>query len=429
MLELKTYGEIDVDSTPIVVLTCGHFFTAETLDGHVGMSEVYEQNGGNGEYSGFRNVSAISNQSVPRCPDCQCPIKQYATQRYNRVINRQFMGEASKKFLVSGQVNLQNLEKRIDGFETEIERLVEMTQAPDLSQVQILHDIVSKKSRAMERNVLGYIEKVDDKTHPVRKLHDSITNSIRARRLEDQMQRLTTEPVNETPCCDRRLIIGGQMARIRVHQIYLQAILSISRALDPHANKNQLNEITNACNFTAKRASKFFQKCEEVLQICSQEQFPRNGVEARLYYGRVVMFFQLNRFTSILLRATASETDYFERAKQHLEEAEKLCDIPFKNAESLKIAVHETLKLLNRERYEVITENELKAIKDAMVSGSDGMATHSGHWYNCGNGHPFAVGECGMPMEEARCPECGSPVGGQNHAPAQGVTRATQMEG
>jgi hypothetical protein len=33
-----------------------------------------------------------------------------------------------------------------------------------------------------------------------------------------------------------------------------------------------------------------------------------------------------------------------------------------------------------------------------------------------------------MPMERARCPECGAPVGGQNHEAVDGVTRATSME-
>jgi hypothetical protein len=32
-------------------------------------------------------------------------------------------------------------------------------------------------------------------------------------------------------------------------------------------------------------------------------------------------------------------------------------------------------------------------------------------------------------MEETRCPECGAPVGGQQHVPATGVTRSTEMEG
>ena len=34
-----------------------------------------------------------------------------------------------------------------------------------------------------------------------------------------------------------------------------------------------------------------------------------------------------------------------------------------------------------------------------------------------------------MPMEEARCPECGARVGGRNHQAVEGVTRATNMEG
>lgn len=40
----------------------------------------------------------------------------------------------------------------------------------------------------------------------------------------------------------------------------------------------------------------------------------------------------------------------------------------------------------------------------------------------------FTVGECGMPMEEARCPQCGEPVGGLNHTPSTGVTHAIDFE-
>ena len=40
----------------------------------------------------------------------------------------------------------------------------------------------------------------------------------------------------------------------------------------------------------------------------------------------------------------------------------------------------------------------------------------------------FAIGECGMPMELARCPECAAPIGGQDHALVEGATRATNME-
>ena len=39
-------------------------------------------------------------------------------------------------------------------------------------------------------------------------------------------------------------------------------------------------------------------------------------------------------------------------------------------------------------------------------------------WYRCPEGHLYVVGECGGPMEESRCPECGKKIGGRDHIPA-----------
>lgn len=33
-----------------------------------------------------------------------------------------------------------------------------------------------------------------------------------------------------------------------------------------------------------------------------------------------------------------------------------------------------------------------------------------------------------MPMQQARCPECGAPVGGQRHVAASGVSRAQDWD-
>jgi hypothetical protein len=44
--------------------------------------------------------------------------------------------------------------------------------------------------------------------------------------------------------------------------------------------------------------------------------------------------------------------------------------------------------LIGREFYQEVTKEEVEAIKRAMLSGPRGMATHSGHWYKCENGHP-----------------------------------------
>jgi len=54
--------------------------------------------------------------------------------------------------------------------------------------------------------------------------------------------------------------------------------------------------------------------------------------------------------------------------------------------------------------------------------------TGTGHWYTYVNGHPFTMGECGMPVQTSVCPQCGAPVGGQNHQPAAGVSHARDFE-
>lgn len=70
------------------------------------------------------------------------------------------------------------------------------------------------------------------------------------------------------------------------------------------------------------------------------------------------------------------------------------------------------------------SESEMRMVVAAMAKEFSG----TGHWYRCANGHPFTVGECGMPMERAMCPACGAPVGGQSHRPAEGVQHAGDIE-
>lgn len=47
---------------------------------------------------------------------------------------------------------------------------------------------------------------------------------------------------------------------------------------------------------------------------------------------------------------------------------------------------------------------------------------HTG-WYKCVNGHLYTVGNCTYPMEQSRCPECGSIIGGRMHVTRKGTTR------
>ncbi|XP_054748296.2 NFX1-type zinc finger-containing protein 1-like isoform X1 [Lytechinus pictus] len=69
-----------------------------------------------------------------------------------------------------------------------------------------------------------------------------------------------------------------------------------------------------------------------------------------------------------------------------------------------------------------ITEKERKEIVSAI-----GLA--KGHWYKCPNGHVYAIGECGGATQAAKCPECGSNIGGTSHRLTEGNRVATEMDG
>lgn len=113
LLEMKSFSEIDLNESPIVVLSCGHFFTAKTLDGMVGMTDVYEQDG-YGNFTQLKDISCELALAIPRCPDCNTPIRQFVTKRYNRSINRAVNDEMSKRFIVSGENGLRELEAAIE---------------------------------------------------------------------------------------------------------------------------------------------------------------------------------------------------------------------------------------------------------------------------------------------------------------------------
>ena len=109
----------------------------------------------------------------------------------------------------------------------------------------------------------------------------------------------------------------------------------------------------------------------------------------------------------------------------HLDIAEAICTA---NANQTRAVAHETEPTRHMLRdavfYSAVSSDEMKAAVAAMSQEFRG----TGHWYFCFNGHPLTVGECEMPMETSRCPQCGETVGGRHHEAAEGVTHANDIE-
>lgn len=393
---MKTYAEIDIDETPIVVLGCGHLFTAESLDGLVGLHDVYQTNA-MGHCVRLADISWALATKVPQCPDCQCPIRQYVTQRYNRVINRAVIDEMSKRFLVSGRSELEKLEARIN----DLEQSLEESRKGILHLVGPENDTPSLRARPEPKNAIKtryaasrkldieisqFLRTVSDCHQPAQKLHEAIVHAGRRCDLDsmnENLRRLSIQDSMPAIGRDRRITLGGRVVQLRVRCVVFEDQQAISDAVKSVASSPEGMDM--ALGLSLGNIERFLQTCRTFVGDANVARLPKIVVEASLYFARVV---QIHRW----LETGEAKEAYVEEGRSLLEQSLQLCQQSFQNAEQLKSAIDASLKALLSERYELVTAEELAAIKRAMVSGPQGIATQSGHWYNCVNGHPVRSG-------------------------------------
>ncbi|KAG9205841.1 hypothetical protein G6514_006115 [Epicoccum nigrum] len=436
LLMRQPYKQIDVNETPIVVLSCKHFFTAETLDGVIGMKDVYELDPLTGHYVGLREESKLA-VTVPQCPICRNSISQYVTQRYNRLINKAVIDEISTRFYVNGQQELQKISDQLkavlEGLETMPDGL-DQDLTPPLDkgkaerEAEKVNLLLRRRYAAPEQlvaDVSSFLRRVDEQNQPAYKLYEA-TMYARACQLEiaESLENLS---LNSAPTVqyDQSVLLTGQVLLLKLSYVILEDKLKIR-----HTFKTRFPESTVPPAFRdgtpVKLIRPYLENCLKIRQNCKDASLPQLAVESTLSYAHVT---RLRCSVSIGKKDEGAKiAKYRESAKALLEDAEELCKIAFEGSDDLAKAVQSALRLLGKEFYQEVTKEEIEDIKRAMLNGPNVMATHSGHWYKCFNGHQFAIDECGMPRELARCPQCNATIGGRNHHAVSCVTRATEME-
>ncbi|KAF5851381.1 hypothetical protein GGP41_004215 [Bipolaris sorokiniana] len=431
---MSSYADINLNEYPIVVLGCGHFFTTETLEGHIGLKDIYEVDKRTIGFIGLIENSELS-AAIPQCPNCREPVKQFVTQRYNRLINRALIDEISKRFVISGQQTLQLLEDRlaVERANLETSRTAVVPISPGLGTNQAVIEMKMKyiydslrnrysSAAILVEDVRLFRHRVDVQHKPTYKLYQSIMHSYKKNgSLNDDLAQLSLSSSSKYLERDRdqRITLGGHLLEIKVQSLLLEDKFEIARVVLKHVGGTVPLKFSGGSPVT--KTDSFLEACEKLIGDCISGYLPKLAVETSLYYACIAQLFS----SSVMAKDTdrTRATNYRNTAKCHLEQAEKLCQNSFRGRDILRKAVLSSAEMLNREFYEKVSKDEIDAIKQAMVSGPGGIATHSGHWYDCVNGHP-----CGMPIQLARCPECGEPVGGQNHTVVRGVSCATAME-
>ena len=270
---------------------------------------------------------------------------------------------------------------------------------------------------------------VDEEKQPHMKVFE---NSIaaRARRANHSDANQTTHTASQpldVPSPDLKHRILGNILQLRLDVLHLKERMQFASHLqklkggDKEANRLSQSTIKN-CKVPSRKARNLRQECDE-----------------RHYYPLAVETLLLE-FELLCLQSPSAA-----RLPQKLrEEALGIlaqCNgymTSHASCQKYRDAVQRGEDMLksNSSFFELVSADERTAVLAAMQTELRG----TGHWYYCRNGHPvfplctitnvikFTIDRCGMPMEEARCPECGARIGGHNHTLLEGVVRADDLE-
>ena len=434
----STYAEIDLDESPCIIPCCGHILTVESMDGHMEIAKYYTiSDDTNAEHS----IIALKSSSVPfstselkNCPMCRSPLRNI--NRYGRIVRRAWIDEATKKFIVWANAQFVPLASKMEQVEAKLRESVTEKKSPkpplpDQAQLSSALDKLSLEpirligSRDEQMKVVFKTLKGDARYKDIFLLHIDIRRFLmEVDEAEQPISRIhcLVQDARKHRGVNAEIVDVPSVLQVRNRLLATVLLLRCEYAIlfDFLTHRGLTASGKNLRDFRLSLAINR-KDCENLIEESRSRQQPTYEVEGLLYWAR---FIALERGRSASL-SDADMTTLVGRAHDQLHLARTICHTcPGQTAGMPEEVSDVEVMLRDATFYAPVTNSEKAAVYAAMAQSFQG----TGHWYYCANGHPFTVGECGMPMQTARCPQCGATVGGTDHQAVAGVTRAIDME-
>ncbi len=385
--------------------------------------------------------SPFSADEFKNCPICRGPLRNI--NRYSRIVRRSAIDEATKKFISWSNLEmlkhadmLDNIQKQFaaDPDAVEIQDRGEQQGTADFDlgrqsdtmkleghRNQVMADvsrIKGLKNRYKEpfkarRRLNQFLHEVKEKEQPFGRLWDLVQD----RRRRDHLGHVNSDLVYQPSILQLRGYLMSMSLSIKFDITVIADALAIRKKMKGLTARYDWAAVDLEVDF-----SEFREECLDLANLLATQQQHRLEIETRLSFAH------LTALERSAIRASLQIHRSTELLELGLEQVNAACKIHEKfpgQTTGVSEELEAVEKMLNDGTfYNVVTSEEKRAVYAAMNQHFSG----TGHWYNCENGHPFTVGECGMPMEQARCPHCGSPIGGQRHEPAPGVRSIDDAE-
>ncbi|RPA78403.1 hypothetical protein BJ508DRAFT_228237 [Ascobolus immersus RN42] len=413
MVMFETYKETNVDEDPVVILPCKHMFTVSTLDGQLGLSDCYEMDAQGVPVKAKPFAATGKDGPIKGCPNCRASLR--SINRYNRITKKAILDESTKKFITEAHMEYQALCSAVQNMEIKLEAAL---SAINRSAEQKLSYFKSNpETNKLVHQLELHQKKCSENEQPYGKVRGLIIDAIRKRDIPESFQ--VDNAAIQTTCTLRAKSLILQFDLVRVTM--LREALRKPGIPEEHVEKSRIFLI-NQIN-RAKRAS------VQLIQLASAAESRTVLVEGGIYWANFSML-SIQYSSSVDKDLEPEEKEkkrlaVIQEQTASLENCLAMCAALPGTLGKYKERVEKALRLVKGGTFYVeVSDEERKAVYAAMSVEFRG----TGHWYRCENGHPFTIGECGMPMQLARCPECGAQVGGQNHTAVDGITRDTEME-
>ncbi|KAI1205905.1 uncharacterized protein F4807DRAFT_246245 [Annulohypoxylon truncatum] len=421
------YRDVDLDEDPCIFPDCGHFVTKTSMDGIMDMKAHYKMSAEDSPTAIGNASKPFSMKEVKTCPTCRGSLRNIA--RYGRIVRRAMLDEATKKFVAWSHIEYAKLANSLLDVQERLSKTEATSGGPRqtpqsskmkelstgrMKQIQLISDWIGGKrydeAAKLWHGLNVFIGQVKREEQPFQKVNNFVQYAIQQRKTEGIF------------AFDETMIQHG--ALLQALSLWLKCdIIIVSDFMARLENLRLSHNNTLKLDF-----SQHIRDCDALAEGARTAKHPRQETEAYIYCAQFCAF---NRAFLTDGEDPSSDSDkgkrdsLKEKASERLALARGLVEKYESQTQGLSAELEATEKMIrDNVFYEPVSADEMRAVYEAMTREFRG----TGHWYNCENGHPFTVGECGMPMEQARCPECGAAVGGYDHRPVDGVRHADDIE-
>ncbi|KAH0600273.1 hypothetical protein MHUMG1_01269 [Metarhizium humberi] len=422
-LEMKEYQDIDLDQDPCIFPDCGHFLTVASMDGQMDMMSHYDTDENHIPVNIFKKSEPFSmdGSEVRVCATCRGSLRNIA--RYGRIVRRAILDEATKKFISWSHKQYGLLSSRY------LEEQEALGDAEVLGAAAARAKLQRSKSSVLRFLYLDCLEE-----HVLSERYGDLLATWVDIRLFANDVKVDEQPFQRVADLVRhanRQHKTNKEFRFDETVIQMKGYI-LARTLLLKCEMTILNDFFARCNGRARLPVKFvldftqqFRDCEEVIQLANESVHPKEEVQALIFEAQLCALSCKVDACSVppgFEGGAAPDKDTVQAdGFALLERAREMAQM-YPSTMIFAGEIDAVESSLNGS-YQTLSKEEMRNIVEAMA----GDIGTGGRWYYCENGHPFTIGECGRPMEEARCSECGARIGGRNHTLVHGVGEATEL--